>query len=118
MATIAIAEDEAPIRDLLAVILRREGYTVVVATDGPGAIALITETQPDLALIDVMMPGLDGPDVARRLRAAPGTAQIPVILTSAAPPTHLPDDAIAFLRKPFDVANLLEVVATALAARG
>jgi len=114
MSTIAVVEDEVPIRDLLAVILRRAGYRVVTAADGLAALEMIARERPDVALIDVMMPGLDGPEVALRLRADLETAQIPIVLISAGLISPLPPGIVAFVRKPFDVQPLLDLLVSIL----
>ena len=59
------------------------GHTVLVATDGPSAIARAQQARPDIVLLDAMMPGMDGFEVARRLKAGPDTAAIPIIFMTA-----------------------------------
>ncbi|GAB4441516.1 MAG: response regulator transcription factor [Chloroflexi bacterium OHK40] len=66
-ATILIVDDEQPIVDLVASYLTAEGYAVHRAFDGPGALALARAARPDLVILDVMLPGLDGVEVCRRL---------------------------------------------------
>ncbi|HEY8107900.1 MAG TPA: response regulator, partial [Gaiellaceae bacterium] len=65
---VLIADDDADIRMLVRLRLERSGYTVVAANDGIQALALATECRPDLAILDVSMPGLSGVEVTRRLR--------------------------------------------------
>ncbi len=79
-ATLLIADDDPAIRTLLRDFFEAQGYAVVAAADGPEALALARSAAPDLALLDVMMPGLDGLDVVRRLRAE---GETPVILVTA-----------------------------------
>jgi len=67
--TILVVDDEANLVELVGDYLRREGYHVLVAGDGPTALALARAQQPDLVVLDVLLPGLDGIEVCRRLRA-------------------------------------------------
>ena len=69
---ILAADDDQDIRQLVAFRLERSGYTVLQARDGEEALALALEQQPDLAVLDVMMPKIDGFEVTRRLRAERG----------------------------------------------
>lgn len=69
MPLILVVDDEAPLRDLVAGYLRREDFLVETADDGPSALAAIRAHHPDLIVLDVMLPGLDGVEVCRRLRA-------------------------------------------------
>ena len=80
MATILIVDDDPKIRDLLRLYVERERHRVVEAEDGPGAIAAVERARPDLVLLDVMLPGLDGIEVLRRIRAV---ATTPVMLLTA-----------------------------------
>jgi CheY-like chemotaxis protein len=82
---ILVADDEADVRALLARHLRRTGYRVVEASDGAQVIALAQRDHPDLALIDVKMPGTDGVAALRALRADPTTRELPVIMITASP---------------------------------
>lgn len=79
-ATLLIADDEPAIRDVLRDFLSAQGYAVVTAADGTEALAVAQEASPDLVLLDVMMPGLDGFEVIRHLRR---NGQTPVILLTA-----------------------------------
>jgi len=66
--TVLVVDDEPPLRDLVRSYLGREGYTVLVATDGPSALEMAREHHPDLVVLDIMLPGVDGLEVCRRLR--------------------------------------------------
>lgn len=83
MITVLLAEDDADIRDLAAFKLREAGYEVRVFEDGLSALASARDSQPDLALLDIMMPGMSGLDVCRELRADPATSEVPIILLTA-----------------------------------
>ncbi|KGM14377.1 response regulator transcription factor [Cellulomonas bogoriensis] len=78
-----VAEDDPDVRDLVVFKLEQAGFTVVAVGDGSEALALALAEPPDLALVDVMMPGLSGLDVTRELRRHPATAQVPVIMLTA-----------------------------------
>jgi two-component system response regulator MprA len=79
-AHVLIVEDEAPLQELLRYNLTSEGYTVSSARSGDEAELLITEEQPDLVILDWMLPGMDGLEVCRRIRAAGST---PVLMLTA-----------------------------------
>jgi two-component system response regulator MprA len=107
---ILIADDDRAIREALSRALTLEGYDVVQATDGAAALSLIESSQPDVAVLDVMMPNVDGLTVCRVLRAERN--RIPVLMLTAR--TETPDrvaglDAGAddYLPKPFDLDELL-----------
>ena len=80
---ILIVEDEADIRELLRFNLEREGFSVLEAADGNEGLKLARQHMPDLMLLDVMLPGLDGFEVCRRLGAQSETANIPVLMLTA-----------------------------------
>jgi DNA-binding response OmpR family regulator len=67
---ILVVEDEPPIADVLRLYLERSGYDVVVAADGPGGLAAVHERHPDAVILDVGLPGMDGTEICRRMRAA------------------------------------------------
>jgi len=80
---ILVVEDEADLADLVAFNLRGEGHEVTVAHDGSTALAEIRRSQPDLVLLDVMLPDISGIEVCRRLRRKPETIRLPVIMLTA-----------------------------------
>jgi CheY-like chemotaxis protein len=83
MPRILLVEDNALNRDMLARRLARRGFAVVLAKDGAEGMALAASEQPDLILMDMSLPVLDGWEVARRLRADPKTAALPIIALTA-----------------------------------
>jgi signal transduction histidine kinase len=83
MTKILVADDAPDIRALLTEMLRNDGYEVVAATDGKRAVDLAAVERPDLILLDVMMPEMDGIDACRRLKSDPRLRNIPVILVTA-----------------------------------
>src|SRR5437773_8466569 len=80
---VLIVEDEPDIRDLLAHHLVREGYAVSTAANGVEALRQVTAVRPDLLLLDLMLPEMDGLEVCRRLRRDPPTASLPIIMLTA-----------------------------------
>ena len=80
---VLVADDDPLIRELIQFRLERSGYEVVIAEDGDQALKIARERSPDLVVLDVMMPGLNGYEVTRSLRADEETKRIPVILLTA-----------------------------------
>lgn len=120
--TVLVADDDEDILQLVSFRLQRAGYTVVTAADGPQALAAAREHKPDLAVLDVMMPGLNGYEVTRQLRADAATAQIPVILLTARVQEAdvsrgFEAGADDYLRKPFSPQELRSRVQAILARR-
>ena len=81
---ILVADDDDGLRQLLRLILAREGFEVFEAASGEQALALAVTVDPAVILLDVMMPGLDGYDVCRRLKSDQRTGNVPVVFVSAA----------------------------------
>ena len=82
-ATILIVEDEQDIRELLAYNLEKEGYATVQAADGKEGLELARSRKPDLILLDLMLPKMDGLAVCRELERDSGTVRIPIIMLTA-----------------------------------
>ena len=83
MGKILIVEDEANIRQLLRYNLEKEGFQVMEAIDGIQGLRTAQREKPDLVLLDLMLPGMDGLEVCRTLKGAPGTAALPIIMLTA-----------------------------------
>ena len=83
MAKILLVEDSEMSRDMLARRLARRGYEVVIAVDGAQGVTLAQTEAPDLILMDMNLPVLDGSEATRQLRAAPATRSIPIIALTA-----------------------------------
>jgi DNA-binding response OmpR family regulator len=81
--TILVIDDEPSLLKVIGVRLRQDGYEVLTTTNGEEGLRLAEDRQPDLVLLDVMMPGLKGREVCARLKADPKTAHIPVIFLTA-----------------------------------
>ena len=111
MSTILVVDDEPTLLAVVAEVLREEGYTVIEAGSGHAALAVLAQTRPALVILDVMMPGMDGPATRGQMRAHPNGAGVPIVFASAlADPAHLPADADGFLRKPFALDQLVALV--------
>ena len=111
---VLVADDDPIILRLLEVNLGLEGFVVETAGRGEDAVARAREARPDVIILDVMMPGMTGYDVAARLKEYPGTAGIPVVFLSAR--TQDEDRArgrelaAAYVTKPFDPGELVDIV--------
>jgi DNA-binding response OmpR family regulator len=82
-ATILVADDEQDIRELVAYRLSRSGYRIIEARDGEEAFQLAADQPLDMAVLDVMMPRLNGFDLTKRFRDTPATERLPILLMSA-----------------------------------
>lgn len=80
---VLVVDDDANNRQLVEVMLAAEGYEIIMAANGAEALALAAQQLPDLILLDVMMPGMDGYQVSARIKADPRTRHIPVIMLTA-----------------------------------
>ena len=112
---ILIADDDPVILRLIQVNLELEGYEVLTANNGQEAVDKATAEHPDLVILDIMMPRLDGYQACEALKSADGTKDIPVIFLSAKAQQGDIDKGTSFgvaayLTKPFDPTELLEVV--------
>ena len=118
-ATILIVEDEQDIRELLAYNLEKEGYATVQAADGKEGLELARSRKPDLILLDLMLPKMDGLAVCRELERDSGTVRIPIIMLTAKSEvndriTGLEMGADDYLVKPFGTSELLARIRTAI----
>ena len=109
---ILIVDDESAARAALEVLLRREGFEVRDASDGQAALAECAAFRPDLILLDIVMPGIDGFEVCRRIKATPETRLTPVVLITGLSETEdrikgINAGADDFLSKPIDMNELL-----------
>src|SRR2546423_10568970 len=121
-ARILVADADPVIVRLLQVNFKLEGYDVETAAHGEEAIQKARDVHPELILLDVMMPGLDGWEVCRRLKEDDGTAGIPVIFLSARAQEEdrkrgLELGVVEYVTKPFDPGDLVGLVARILAAQ-
>ena len=119
MSTVLVVDDDLDIARFIEVNLKLEGFDVVVAHDGEEALGVIGKELPDLALVDVMMPRIDGVELCRRLRSDPLTASLPVIMLtaksmSADKVVGLTAGADDYIIKPFDTLELVARVRSTL----
>ena len=121
MIRVLVIDDEAPIRLLCRVNLEAEGMSVIEAGDGPGGLELARTEEPEVILLDVMMPGLDGWRVAERLLEDPLTREIPIVFLTAR--ADIRDRArgidlggLDYVTKPFNPVELASLVRTVVGA--
>jgi CheY-like chemotaxis protein len=110
--TILVVDDDEAIRTVVSLVLSDEGYEVLTAEDGRAALARLATVQPDLILLDMRMPIMDGWELARAYRAAPRPHASIVVLTAAhdAASRAAQIDAAGYLAKPFALEDLLTIV--------
>ncbi len=118
---ILVADDESSIREILSIQLARMGYEVVLACDGAEAVEAYEKEKPDLVLLDVMMPRVNGLDACQRIRALEKKAggRVPVIFLTARDTTHDKTSAALsggdeFVSKPVSLVELKDRVEAAL----
>ncbi len=119
-ATVLVVDDDPVIQGLLRVNFEMEGYEVIVAGDGVEGLERARSERPDVVILDVMMPRMDGLEVARTLKGDPATAPIPIVLLSAKAQqidVRAGDVAGAddYVTKPFDPLDLLRRVEALIA---
>jgi len=115
LRTVLIADDEHNIRHILDFSLNAEGFDVIPAHNGEDALTLARENQPDLIILDVMMPGKGGIETCRELKKDPATAHIPVILltaraTKADREAGVEAGANDYITKPFSPRKVIQTV--------
>lgn len=116
---VLVVDDEAEIRSLIAMALQEEGYEVVDAPHGAAALSLVERERPDVILLDLRMPIMDGWQFARAYHARPGPHAPIIVITAArsARESARPINAAAVLAKPFDLDDLLAAIRQAPSAR-
>jgi DNA-binding response OmpR family regulator len=112
---ILFIEDERPMLELVRQSLKLAGHTVTCATSGQEGLDLMQQKKPDLLLLDLMMPGINGWDVYRAIKADATLADVPVIVITAKIPPDLVivqglPPAEDYITKPFDIASLIRAV--------
>ncbi len=115
---VLIVDDEFALGDLLRDLLVERGYDVQVVINGQLGLDAISQSTPDVILLDVMMPIMDGPEMLRRLRADEKLRHIPVIYMSSLP-SAIPDEGLhqAALSKPFSLEELIRNILLVLAPK-
>jgi two-component system phosphate regulon response regulator PhoB/two-component system alkaline phosphatase synthesis response regulator PhoP len=121
--TILVADDDDEVRDLVAVKLSMAGYHAITADNGSTALHMVQNEQPDMVILDVVMPGMDGLSVCYALHSSAATAQIPVLMLSGRSrqvdiDLGLTVGADDYLVKPFNPAELVRRVRWLLLANG
>lgn len=120
MKRILVVDDESSIRRLLKVALTNRGFEVLEAEDGLQALGMVAAENPDLVVLDVMMPGMTGHQVHDKLRAKPETKELPILFLSAAGTFEEQHREIAadpnsdYLPKPFKPSEVAEHIASML----
>jgi two-component system alkaline phosphatase synthesis response regulator PhoP len=119
---ILVVEDDPGALRLVSYTLEAEGYEVITATNGLQGLRKAQNDKPDLVVLDVMLPGIDGFEICHRLRADPGTAQLPIMMLSAKArevdkATGLKVGADDYLPKPADPADIVSHVKALLAKK-
>jgi DNA-binding response OmpR family regulator len=115
LSKILIVDDDGGIRMLLSKFLEREGFEIVVAEDGLEGVELAKKTQPDVIILDVVMPRMDGITAARLIKFYKPLAEVPIIFLTAKDANkeiELAQEARAdvYITKPFDVHQVIHVV--------
>jgi DNA-binding response OmpR family regulator len=123
MARILVVDDEPDIIEIVRLRLEQNGHVVLSAPNGQAALMAAVTHKPDLVILDVMMPGLDGFEVLRRLKNGAHTGGVPVVMLTAK--SDFPSvaqgwslDADNYVTKPFQVDDLSKIVKDVLIARG
>ena len=116
---ILVVDDDVNICELLRLYLEKEGYTVSIVNDGESAVKSFGEIQPDLMLLDIMLPGEDGVSILKKLRANPKTRNLPVILLTAKDSEYdkvigLDSGADDYVAKPFGIMELISRIKAVL----
>lgn len=119
MRTILVVEDNTKISKALSVRLKHAGFTVMTASDAPTALMQAKKREPDLAILDISIPGGNGLDVAESLQLNICQSKLPVIFITANKDPALKESAMkmrpaAFLEKPFSASELLTIIDDAL----
>jgi DNA-binding response OmpR family regulator len=119
---ILVVDDEPDVASLLTLLLKSQGYNVIAAGDGQEALELARKQSPDLILLDIMLPRMDGYKVARMLKFDENFSHIPIIMLTAKiqekdKETGLEMGANAYVTKPFDTEQLLKKIKDTLAEK-
>ncbi len=115
VSRVLIVEDEVNIVESLSFLLEREGFEVTSVLDGAQALSFIDENRPDLLILDVMLPGVDGYEILRKIRANAKLKDMPVVMLTAKMQQHDRRTAEqigvnAFVTKPFSNAEVVSIV--------
>jgi CheY-like chemotaxis protein len=120
--TILVIEDYSDTREMLSVLLRRKGYKVIEAENGVEGLLKASAEDPDLVIMDLALPDMDGLETARRIHETPKLSQIPIFVVSGYLTEDVEADVLAagcveMFSKPFDFESLLESIGATLCTR-
>ena len=112
---ILVVEDEESLLRLESILLSSKGYNVVGVKDGKSALEMAAKEKPDLIILDIMLPEMDGIEVCRRIKADPATSSIPVVMLTSKKSRQDVEigteaGASAYITKPFKTAMVIEVI--------
>ncbi len=112
MKTVLVVDDEVDIAEAVRAVLEEERYKVVTCPNGREALRYLSEAPADLAIVDIMMPVMNGYETIKAIRQHPGLQKLPILLMSAiSPAAKFEEYAVAsFLKKPFSLHELVEKV--------
>lgn len=118
MAKILVCDDEKDVVELISFLLEKDGYDVITAKNGREALEVVAKNIPDLILLDVMMPEMDGYTVQTRLQEDPNTKSIPIIILTAKGQMRdvfaMSSNVVAYMEKPFDPKSLRQKIQESL----
>lgn len=121
MAKILVVDDEEVICDLIGMCLEPEGHELIIETEGTGVIETVREVTPDLILLDIMLPGVDGYTIQNSLSEDLDLKKIPIIMMTAKSKMEevfkTAPNVSSFISKPFSVTELIEKVNSALKSK-
>jgi CheY-like chemotaxis protein len=121
VAKILVCDDEKDVVELVSFLLEKDGYNVVTAKNGREALEVVAKDIPDLILLDVMMPEMDGYTVQTRLQEDPKTREIPVIILTAKGQMRdvfaMSSNVVSYMEKPFDPKALRQKIQESLKSK-
>ena len=123
MKTVLVVDDSTPQREMIKELLQASGMIVSVASDGEQAVAVALEIIPDMIVLDVVMPNMNGYEVCRMLKSNPKTQAVPVILCSSKSENFdrlwgMRQGAVAYICKPFKPGELVSTIEELFAKLG
>ena len=115
MTTVLVVEDSMPTRKMMSKLLSKEGLNVETAIDGVQALEIIPSLRPDLVLLDIVMPKMNGYEVCRKIKSNPKTKNVPVVICSAKSEDFdrywgIKQGADAYIAKPFEDKELIATI--------